>query len=40
MRSGARVRLAGRTVTVRVRIPAVLPGFAVAVSASAPAARQ
>ena len=40
MRSGAGVRLAGRTVTVRVRIPAVLPGFALAVSASAAAVRQ
>jgi TadE-like protein len=40
MRSGAGVRVAGRTVTVRVRIPAVLPGFAVAVSASAPGVRQ
>lgn len=40
MRSGAGVRVAGRTVTVRVRIPAVLPGFALAVSASAPEVRQ
>lgn len=40
MRSGAAVRLAGRTVTVRVHIPSVLPGFAADVSASAPAERQ
>jgi Flp pilus assembly protein TadG len=40
MRSGAAIRLAGRTVTVRVHIPSVLPGFAADVSASAPAVRQ
>lgn len=40
MRTGASVRLVGGTVTVRVRIPSVLPGFAADVSASAPAVRQ
>jgi hypothetical protein len=40
MRSGAAVRLAAGTVTVRVRIPSVLPGFAADVTASAPAVRQ
>ena len=40
MRSGAGVRLTSGTVTVRVRVPAVLPGFAAEVSASAAAGRQ
>jgi TadE-like protein len=40
MRPGASVRLAGGSVTVRVHIPSVLPGFAADVSASAPAVRQ
>jgi hypothetical protein len=39
MRSGAVVRSSGGRVTVRVRIPAVLPGFSAAVSASAEAVR-
>jgi hypothetical protein len=40
MRSGAVVRLTSGDVTVRVHIPAVLPGFAADVSASAVAGRQ
>jgi hypothetical protein len=40
MRSGATIDSAGGTVTVRVRIPAVLPGFAVDVSASAAEVRS
>ena len=40
MRSGAAVRLTAGTVTVRVRIPSVLPGFAAHVTASAAAVRQ
>jgi pilus assembly protein CpaE len=40
MRPGARVQDAGGTVTVRVRIPAVLPGFDVDISASAAEVRS
>jgi Flp pilus assembly protein TadG len=40
MRSGASTRMVDGRVTVRVHIPAVLPGFAFDVSASAQAARQ
>jgi Flp pilus assembly protein TadG len=40
MRRGASTRIADGRVTVRVHIPAVLPGFAFDVSASAQAARQ
>jgi hypothetical protein len=40
MRAGARVEESGGTVTVRVRIPAVLPGFAAALSASAAEVRS
>jgi hypothetical protein len=40
MRRGASTRMVDGRVTVRVHIPAVLPGFAFDVSASAQAARQ
>ncbi len=40
MRAGAGVRIRSGGVTVRVRIPAVLPGFAMDVSASAAVVRQ
>jgi Flp pilus assembly protein TadG len=40
MRSGARVEDSGGTLTVRVRIPAVLPGFAADLSASAGEVRS
>jgi hypothetical protein len=40
MRSDARVHDAGGRVTVRVRIPAVLPGFAARVAASAAEVRS
>ncbi len=40
MRSGARVRITSGGVTVRVRIPVVLPGFGMDVSASAARVRQ
>lgn len=40
MRPGAHVRMAGGAVTVRVRIPVVLPGFGMDVSASAATVRQ
>ncbi len=40
MRRGVSTRIASGRVTVRVHVPAVLPGFAFDVSASAPAARQ
>ena len=40
MRSRATVDSAGGTVTVHVRIPAVLPGFAADVSASAAEVRS
>jgi hypothetical protein len=40
MRPGARVRITSAGVTVRVRIPAVLPGFGMDVSASAATVRQ
>jgi hypothetical protein len=40
MRSGAHVRIRSGGVTIRVRIPAVLPGFGMDVSASAAAVRQ
>ena len=40
MRDGADVRIKAAGVTVRVRIPAVLPGFTMDVSASAAVVRQ
>jgi hypothetical protein len=40
MRAGARIDEAGGTVTVRVRIPAVLPGFDADVSAAAAAVHS
>lgn len=40
MRSSALVRITSGAVTVRVRIPAVLPGFGMDVSASAARVRQ
>ena len=40
MRAGARVEDAGGTVTVRVRIPAVLPGFDLDVTSSAAEVRS
>ena len=40
MRAAARVDLHGGRVTVRVRVPAVLPGFAADVTASAAEVRQ
>jgi len=40
MRAGARIDEAGGTVTVRVRIPAVLPGFDAGLSASAAEVRS
>jgi hypothetical protein len=40
MRPGATAHIADGRVTVRIHVPAVLPGFAFDVSASAQAARQ
>ena len=40
MRAGAVVERRGGRVTVRVHVPAVLPGFAAEVTASAAGARQ
>jgi hypothetical protein len=40
MRSGLRVAVAGTSVVVRVRVPAIIPGFDLAVSADARLAHQ
>jgi hypothetical protein len=40
MRPGAEVEDSGETVTVRVRIPAILPGFGAELAASAAEVRS